>query len=189
MGAPVAATNRRGHGVQPFRTYPETLRIAVNVCCVSCVSPGVLACALVSWEVDDARGERVQPLTPPAPSRSKGGRPRVDDRRWFAAIVYVLRTGAQWNAIPKEICSRQCCPRSISRLGAGWLLPRTVEDRPDGVRRGAWDRLGMAISGRSDDQVPFWRRRDGGKSHGSRQGGGEEKPADRRRRNPAGPVR
>src|ERR1039457_7348578 len=101
MGAPVAATNRRGHGVQPFRTYPESLRIAVNVCCVSCVSPGVLACALVSWEVDDALWERVQPLTPPAPSRSKGGRPRVDDRRWFAASLYARPPGPRRNAPPR----------------------------------------------------------------------------------------
>ena len=57
------------------------------------------------WEVDNALWQRVQPLIPPAPSRSKGGRPRVDDRRVFAAIVYVLRTGAQWNAIPKQVCS------------------------------------------------------------------------------------
>jgi len=57
------------------------------------------------WEVDDALWKRVRPLVPPAPSRAKGGRPRVDDRRVFAAIVYVLRTGAQWNAIPKELCS------------------------------------------------------------------------------------
>lgn len=57
------------------------------------------------WEVDEALWKRVQPLIPPAPSHSKGGRPRVDDRRVFAAIVYVLRTGAQWNAIPKQVCS------------------------------------------------------------------------------------
>lgn len=39
------------------------------------------------WEVDDALRERVQPLIPPAPSRSKGGRPRVDDRKVFAAML------------------------------------------------------------------------------------------------------
>lgn len=55
------------------------------------------------WEVSDALWERVEPLIPPAPSHAKGGRPRILDRQAFAAIVYVLRTGIQWNALPREL--------------------------------------------------------------------------------------
>jgi len=55
------------------------------------------------WEVSDELWERVQPLIPPAPSHAKGGRPRMGDREAFAAIVYVLRTGIQWNALPREL--------------------------------------------------------------------------------------
>jgi putative transposase len=54
------------------------------------------------WEVSDALWARVAPLIPPAPSHAKGGRPRVADRRIFAALVYLLRTGEQWNALPDE---------------------------------------------------------------------------------------
>jgi putative transposase len=54
------------------------------------------------WEVSDEFWERVRPLIPPAPSHAKGGRPRLSDRQAFEAIVYVLRTGIQWNALPKE---------------------------------------------------------------------------------------
>lgn len=54
------------------------------------------------WKVSDAFWEHVKPLLPAAPSHAKGGRPRMDDRRAFEAIVYVLRTGIQWNALPKE---------------------------------------------------------------------------------------
>lgn len=57
------------------------------------------------WEVDDTLWSRVEPLIPPVPPRPKGGRPRVPDRRVFAAIMYVLRTGAQWNALPTDMCS------------------------------------------------------------------------------------
>jgi len=32
-------------------------------------------------------------------------RTRPDNRTVFSAILYVLRTGMQWNAIPKELCS------------------------------------------------------------------------------------
>ena len=55
------------------------------------------------WEVSDELWEQVRPLIPPAPSHAKGGRPRLDDRQAFEAIVYVLRTGIQWNALPREL--------------------------------------------------------------------------------------
>jgi putative transposase len=54
------------------------------------------------WEVSDALWARVVSLLPPAPSHAKGGRPRVADRPIFAALVYLLRTGEQWNALPEE---------------------------------------------------------------------------------------
>lgn len=34
--------------------------------------------------------------------RHVGGRPPADQRQILAAILYVLRTGCQWNAVPKE---------------------------------------------------------------------------------------
>lgn len=48
------------------------------------------------WEVSDEVWERVRPLIPAAPSHAKGGRRRMDDRKAFEALVYVLRTGIQW---------------------------------------------------------------------------------------------
>lgn len=55
------------------------------------------------WEVSDELWERVQPLIPPTLSRAKGGRPRMPDRQAFEAIVYILRTGIQWNALPRAL--------------------------------------------------------------------------------------
>jgi putative transposase len=55
------------------------------------------------WTVSDDLWARVAPLIPPAPSHAKGGRTRVPDRRVFEAIVYILRTGIQWNALPREL--------------------------------------------------------------------------------------
>ena len=63
-----------------------------------------------SWEVSDAFWEKVEPLIP-APQRDPsktykrkqgGGRKPIPPRRIFEAIVYVLRTGCQWKALPKE---------------------------------------------------------------------------------------
>lgn len=40
----------------------------------------------------------------PAPKvKKKPGRPRVNDRRLMTTIFYVLRTGCQWNAIPRSL--------------------------------------------------------------------------------------
>jgi putative transposase len=55
------------------------------------------------WEVSDELWEQVSPFIPAAPSHAKGGRPRLSDRQAFEAIVYVLRTGIQWNALPREL--------------------------------------------------------------------------------------
>ena len=55
------------------------------------------------WKVSDEFWEQVKPLIPPTPSHAKGGRPRMEDRKAFEAIIYVLRTGIQWNALPREL--------------------------------------------------------------------------------------
>ncbi len=63
-----------------------------------------------SWEVTDESWGRVEPLVPqPARDQNKqylrsagAGRPPKAPRLVFEAIVYVLRTGCQWKALPSE---------------------------------------------------------------------------------------
>ena len=55
------------------------------------------------WELSDTVWERAQPLLPPHTPHPKGGRPPRDDRQMLGAMLYVLRTGLQWNALPREI--------------------------------------------------------------------------------------
>jgi len=63
-----------------------------------------------SWEVTDEFWERVEPLLPERArdpdreySRKPGaGRKPKSSRLVFEAVVYVLRTGCQWKAIPAE---------------------------------------------------------------------------------------
>src|SRR5690242_10708570 len=55
------------------------------------------------WELSDAVWERAQPVLPPPKPHAKGGRPPREDRQMLGAILYVLRTGIQWNALPREI--------------------------------------------------------------------------------------
>jgi putative transposase len=56
---------------------------------------------LNSWELPEALWEILKPLIPP--KKSNRGRPvEVDYRRIPAGIFYVLRTGIQWQACPRE---------------------------------------------------------------------------------------
>lgn len=69
-----------------------------------------MAKKIQSWEVSDAFWEIVEPLVPKAqrdPSRvylrkAGGGRKPLEPRKVFEGIVFVLRTGCQWKALPKE---------------------------------------------------------------------------------------
>jgi transposase len=55
--------------------------------------------------LDDGLWEVLEPLLPERP-RQRTGRPRVNDRAAFTAIVFVLLTGVPWRMVPNELgCS------------------------------------------------------------------------------------
>lgn len=59
------------------------------------------------WRVPEALWQKVQPLLPKHKNRHRfgGGRPRVPDRKVLDGILFVLRTGIQWNALTETgIC-------------------------------------------------------------------------------------
>jgi transposase len=52
------------------------------------------------WRIPDALWERIEPLLPTRKPHPLGcHRPRVDDRKAMDAILFVPRTGCQWNAL------------------------------------------------------------------------------------------
>ena len=54
--------------------------------------------------VSDALWQQIEPLLPPLPPPSpKGGRPPVPHREALAGIIFVLRTGIPWQALPAEL--------------------------------------------------------------------------------------
>lgn len=54
------------------------------------------------WRVDDTLWSHLAPLLVVDKPRKKPGRPRLDDRPLFDGVLWVLRTGAQWAALPRE---------------------------------------------------------------------------------------
>lgn len=64
--------------------------------------------------ISDELWERIEPLIPASPPSPKGGRPRVSDRAVATGIVFVLRTGIQWEMLPQEMgcgCGMTCWRR------------------------------------------------------------------------------
>ena len=79
-----------------------------------------------SWQVSGAFWVKAEPLIP-CPKRDPertyrrkpgGGRKPLPARTVFEAIVYVLRTGIQWKALPKEIFGS---PSSVHKYFLEWL--------------------------------------------------------------------
>jgi putative transposase len=55
------------------------------------------------WEVSDELWGRIEPILEDAWPRRRGpGRPHIDWRKCLNGIIYQMRTGCQWNALPAE---------------------------------------------------------------------------------------
>lgn len=75
--------------------------------------------------------DRIAPLLPPEPPKPKGGRPRVPDREALTGILYVLRTGIQWEHLPQEM-----------GCGSGMTCWRRLRDWQ---QAGVWERIHKAL--------------------------------------------
>lgn len=53
--------------------------------------------------VSDALWKQIEPLLPQPKRSARGGRPPVDNRAALAGILFVLRTGIPWQALPPEM--------------------------------------------------------------------------------------
>jgi len=96
------------------------------------------------WRIPDELWAQMQPLIPPGKPHPLGcHNPRVDDRRAMDAIVFVLRTGCQWEALNATgICSKSSAHRRFQEwTEAGvfrdlWNRGLLAYDRLQGIE---WD--------------------------------------------------
>lgn len=70
----------------------------------------------------DDHWQRIEPHLPPHAPSAKGGRPRASDRDCLEGILWVLRTGAPWQAIPVDLPSGSTCWRRLRDWAAGGVL-------------------------------------------------------------------
>jgi len=134
-----------------------------------------------SYHVSDTLWAKFQPLLPQHVNthRFGGGRPRVDDRQCMNAILFVLRTGCQWNALN----ATGICPSSTAH-------DRFQQWVEAGVFRRLWEaglleydqRKGIDWSWQSMDgamtKAPLGGEKSRPQPHGSGQKGRKAKPAD-----------
>ena len=87
----------------------------------------------------DELWHEIEPLLPPHPPHAgKGGRPPVDDRDALRGILFVLRTGIPWQALPAEAfgASGSSCWRRFSQWTQAGVWPQ--------LHRRLLNRLGRA---------------------------------------------
>jgi transposase len=100
--------------------------------------------------VTDDLWEIIEPLLPsPLPRRRnrncRGGRPPLDDRKVLTGVVFVLKTGLPWEALPQELgcgCGMTCWRRlrDWHRAGVWRKLHRVLLDRLNAADKIDWSR-------------------------------------------------
>ncbi len=80
------------------------------------------------WEVPDALWAQVAPVLAELDPPPAGGKPRVDQRAAFNAIIYRLRTGCQWNRLPASFPSDSAVHRTLQRWAAKGVFDRIWAD-------------------------------------------------------------
>ena len=67
------------------------------------------------WFVDDELWERVRPIVEAFWARKKTGRPPADWRTVLNGIIFRMRTGCQWDQLPKRYGSKSTVHRWFQR--------------------------------------------------------------------------
>lgn len=72
----------------------------------------------------EALWEEIEPLLPP-PSRARTGRPPVDNQKALRGIIFVLRYGVPWQAVPTDAfgVSGSSCWRRFSEWTKAGVWP------------------------------------------------------------------
>jgi transposase len=147
---------------------PRTIAMAADILAAIRKEGRTMSKPLVSDEL----WARVQPLLPKQMSpTAKGGRPPIDDRAALTGILFVLRTGIQWEDLP---CEMGC--------GCGMTCWRRLRDWQ---QAGVWDRLHELLLAELNaaDKID-WSRAAADSSSVRAVGGGEQtgpNPTDRRK--------
>ena len=76
------------------------------------------------WEAPDKLWEIIEPIIFEMDPPKHTGRKRADPRQMLNGIIYRMRTGTQWNRLPKELGDDSTIHRTFQRWGGCGLFLR-----------------------------------------------------------------
>jgi transposase len=119
------------------------------------------------WRIPDEVWAQIEPLLPECPPHPLGcHNPRVPDRDAMNAILLVLRTGMQWNALSATgICSCSSAYRRFREWAEAGLFLELWRRGLLAYDEGKGDRVGVAGDRWRPRQGAAGRRQDGSQSH------------------------
>lgn len=91
---------------------------------------------LSRMHLTDAQWAVVEPLIPKPPKRADGrGRPRQDDRKIFDALLWILKTGAQWDELPTKYPPKSTCHDRFQAWNQAGVLARALKALAEDLRK------------------------------------------------------
>ncbi len=76
------------------------------------------------WNVDDELWRLIKPIIDADMPRKRTGRPPADRRKAFDCIIHRMRSGCQWNQLPKSLGSDRTAHRYFQRWVSNGVLRR-----------------------------------------------------------------
>ncbi len=76
------------------------------------------------WEVPDDLWEEIEPIILEIDPPKHTGRKRVNPKQMLNGIIYRMRSGCQWNRLPKELGDDSTIHRTFQRWEECELFPR-----------------------------------------------------------------
>jgi len=67
------------------------------------------------WEVPDALWEIIQPILSKRDPPAATGAPRIDQRKALNGVIHQMRSGCQWNQLPKQFGDDSSIHRTFQR--------------------------------------------------------------------------
>jgi putative transposase len=109
------------------------------------------------WRVPEQLWEKIEPILKEHDPPKNTGRPRVDQRAALDAIIFRMRSGCQWNRLPKDFPDDSSVHRTFQwwiEMGILDLIWASLlqECEGGGVGRG---RLGVAGGGGGNGQGAY----------------------------------
>ena len=74
------------------------------------------------WDVPDDLWERIEPVILQLDPPKARGRKRADQRKMLEGIIFRMRSGCQWNHLPRELGDDSTIHRTFQRWVGGGVL-------------------------------------------------------------------